>query len=66
MDDAREVARFVEFMVGRMQHLTRLASVTDVRTMARYLAALHYEIRPRVDAVAAALSAEGEPRNITQ
>lgn len=63
--ETHEVARFVEFMVGRMQHLTRLASVTDVRTMARYLMALHYEIRPKVDAVAAEL-ADVEPRTLPQ
>lgn len=56
----RDVARFVEFMVGRMEHLTRLASVTDVPTMARYLSALHFDLRPRFDALAATL-AESEP-----
>lgn len=59
--DEREVARFVDFMVGRMQHLTRLASVTDVPTMGRYLLALHLDVRPRFDALAAALAEQEQP-----
>lgn len=57
----REIAELAEFYVERMHHLTRLASVTDPLTLARYLAALHFEMRPRFDALAATLDAEAEP-----
>ena len=61
MDD-REIAKLVEFLVGRMEHLARLASVTDVRTMARYFAVLHYHMRPAFDALAAELDLD--PANL--
>lgn len=57
MDD-REIALLVEFIVGRMEHLTRLASVSDSRTMARYFVALHFHVRPKLEALALALDVD--------
>jgi hypothetical protein len=59
MDD-RDIAALAEFYVERMQHLVQLASVTDPRTLVRYIAAVHFEMRPRFDALAAA-EAASEP-----
>lgn len=56
--DERALAELADFYVGRMQHLLRLASVTDPETLARYIAALHFEMRPRFDELRAALEAE--------
>jgi hypothetical protein len=53
-----EIAAFVEFMLGRCANLQRLATVTDPMTMAHYMAALHYDVRDRFDAVVASLDEE--------
>jgi hypothetical protein len=50
-----EIAAFVDFMIARMANLQRLAEVTDPVTMAHYMAALHYDVRGRFDAVVASL-----------
>jgi hypothetical protein len=59
----REIAELAEFLIGRAQHLVKLAAVTDARTWLRYLAAVHYEVRPRLDRFAAA-SRDEEPQRL--
>lgn len=63
MDD-QEIAALVEWYVERMQHLVRLASVTDCRTMLRYIAAVHFENRDRFDAFRSELDDEPDPVNL--
>lgn len=56
--DEQELAALAEFYLERMHHLIRLAAVTDAPTLARYIAALHFDMRPRFDALREALDAE--------
>ncbi len=60
MDASRgdEIAELVEFMLGCCANLVQLSAVTDAHTMARYMIALHMDVRPRFDALAAAIEQE--------
>jgi hypothetical protein len=53
-----EIAEFAEFMLGRFEHLQRMAQVTDPITMAHYIVALGLDVRPMLNAVAASLEQE--------
>jgi|GEM_PF-4128289 len=57
----RDIAEFVAYLVERMQHLVHLAAVTDSRTMARYITAVHEDVHPRVCELSTTLAADEAP-----
>lgn len=57
----RDIAEMAAFYVERMEHLVRLASVTDPKTLLRYIAALHFEMRGRFDALRPELEGDPDP-----